>query len=482
MPRNRESALQTKVFQVVFGLGLFVIVAFSTKSMMFGSTMLAKLLACGSLGSVVVFTLDKKYWILSAFLFGFLDQIPHLKFTGAELGSLLLVSVFFVRMALRRDQKVLGSRVLVLAAVPFLGWMCLVWSMNPTGMNMFGSSTIGGRFYFKVILSFLSMCCLSSMAFSESESKLLLVAFIVGNVVCVAKNLVFGSAEDVLAQDGTHYQFAHLSYVASFILCRYSASEILSLVWPFFSFASSFLLVLYSGNRHSFGQTVLVGLLVPFLLRRDRIRTMFLVFVGLFLVGFVVAGQGHLWRLPYGVQRSLSFLPGRWDSRLENYGFQDQFRATLRMYAKEHIRENPWFGDGGFSIDLNDAAWNYFTVARSTEARIYGHAITRNWHNVWLGMAADFGIPLSVAWALFIVVLLFNGFRWVRSCQPGTWSRTACAYFYLIMVVTAVDFFFNGGHTAKTPERFFLWTGMLCAVHNGVFFLSRTRQNPSFPS
>lgn len=467
MDRQTDSALVGRIVQIAFSFVFVAVGLYALRGMMFGSSFLAKLVVCGLVGGAIVFALDKRYWLLPVFLFGFQNTLPALKFTGLELGSILLFSTYFVRRALHKDSIVIGAQGLSLAAIPFLAWMCLVWYLNPVGMFIFGSSSVGGRFYLKVVLAFLSLICFSSIRFSDWESKAVLWVYLVGLVIRIIGGLFLGEVESAFTRGTTHYQFSDCGYLAAFFLCRFSAAELLCRFWPFFGFLLSFILTMYSGNRHMFAVPPFVGLTIPLLLRRDRVRTYLL--VGLAAVGLavVVAGHGTVWRLPYSVQRSLSFLPGRWDYRLQAYGLNDNFRATLRMYAREHIAESPWFGDGGFSLDYSEMSWVVASEYNHPGDVYAGHVLARNWHNVWLGMAADFGIPFSVGWAFFTGVLLLVGFRWVRAAPPGTWFQTASSYFYVIILVTWVDFFFNGGHSAKTPERFFIWSGLLHAVANG---------------
>ena len=465
MKKSFEAA-QAKLLQFVFGSGFLLVVFYAFRQSLYGGPRTIQLVAIVTVFLSATLVLDEKFWILSSFFWGFTQAVPHVKFTGLELGSLLFISLFFLRNLFADRQKVKSSKSLVFAAIPFLTWMGLVWGMNPTGMNILGSSSLGGRFYFKVFLAFFAMLCLSSLVLSDKECRLFLLAFVFGNLAQVLYSVFGGNVTQAFFGAGTHYQFAHLFYLSSFFLCRYSIPVILTSFWPFFCLSTSFLLTLYSGNRHFFGETVLVAFLAPLVLKRERFKTYVLVFLSFFAVLLLAAGHGHLWNLPFSVQRALSFLPGRWDRRLESYGFHDEFRSILRRFAYDKIRASPWFGDGGFAIDLNEASWNYFNVNRSTEDRVYGHTITKNWHNVWLGMAADFGIPLSVAWAFFMAVLLLSGWKWVRSEPCYSWRQTAMVYFYLVIVVTFIDFWFNGGHSAKTPERIFVWAGMLCAAKN----------------
>ena len=422
--------------------------------------------------TLIVLALNDRYWVFSAFLFGFYETIPWIRFTGAEFGALILVTTFFVRQALHRDFHVVGSKQFVFAALPFMAWMLLVWFMNPVGMFVLGSEAIGGRFYFKVLLAFLSLFCLSQMRFNEQECKLLGFSIGGGYLVHAGIRILFGGGGEQLLGAGTHYTLICFSFIAPLFLCRYSLPELFHRFWPLAGFIGSFGAAFYSGNRTAAARPVLVGMLSFFFLKKDRAKTVGLAACFLMALTVLVAGQGSAWHLPFAVQRPLSFLPGQWDQRLETYGFQDDFRAELRFWAREHIRERPWFGDGGFSLNLESMVWANAN-RKGFDADIAGHVLARNWHNVWLGMAADFGIPLSVFWGWFMAVLMLDGFRRAKRMPSGTWWQTMYLYFYLLTLTEFVNFFFNGGHTALTAQQLFLWAGLMTAVSNGV---------PQFPS
>lgn len=481
---HSASAYSVKIAQFCFSLGFLGLVLFGLRAMMFGSnTKMGMVFGLCLIGATVL-RFGGRYWMLSAFCFGFYDTIPYVRFTGAELGCLILCSVFFIRQAVHTDFVSSSRKSFVFAAIPFMAWMCLVWIMNPTGMLMFGSSSIGGRFYFKVILAFFSLLCLSRMRFEERDCKILAYAIAFGYLAFVAKALYFGDISESFLGAASHYRFIHLSFVAPLFLCRFSVPELFARFWPFWGFLITFGLSFYSGNRTAAARPVLVGLIAPFFLKRDQMKTLGLFICALFVVFVMVLGQGLAWRLPYAIQRPLSFLPGKWDRRLEDYGLNDTFRATLRMYAREHIRDSPWFGDGGFSLNSNEVAW---TNARNAHGDTFsGHVVARNWHNVWLGMAADFGIPLSVFWGLFMATLLIQGYIWTMHLPSGSWVQTMSLYFYLLILVEFLNSFFNGGHTALTTQQMFIWAGLLTAVRNGVVPISTntTQQlfvNDQFP-
>ena len=110
-------------------------------------------------------------------------------------------------------------------------------------------------------------------------------------------------------------------------------------------------------------------------------------------------------------------------------------------------------------------AW---TSYNKNQEAINFHVLARNWHNVWLGMAADFGIPLSVAWALFMLVLMVKGYSGTRRLPSGSWWQTMYLYCYLLVLTEFVNSFFQGGHSSLTAQQFFLWAGLMMAVLNGV--------------
>ena len=476
MPVRSLSAQLTKIYQFVFGLVIVAIGMYAVNSAVSGSQGKLKLLAAGLAGAALILALERYYWVLSAFLLGFYDLIPKVKFTGAELGALILVGTFFVRMALRRDPVAEKRSPVVFSMLPFLIWMLIVWSQYPTGMLIFGSGTIGGRFYFKVILAFLAAMCLSAMKFDEGDCKRLCFAIASGYTAFVLKNVMFGSSESLMGS-GVHYSYNHLAFVAPLFLCRFTTPELLGRFWPLAGFLLTFGLSVYSGHRSSMARQSLIGLMAPFFLRRDRFKTMMLALVASIPLVVAVAGQGTLWRLPFSIQRSLSFLPAKWDSRLEDYGFRDTFRATLRIYAREHIAASPWVGDGGFALNMSSMAWA--TSGNAIRDGYSSHVLARNWHNVWLGMAADFGIPLSVFWALFMACLLVFGWNGLKFLPPGSWNQTMYLYFYLFIIVEFINSFFNGGHTALTAQQFFYWAGWMSAVLNGA--REKTGQVPPVP-
>ena len=71
MPVRSLSAQLTKIYQFVFGLVIVAIGMYAVNSAVSGSQGKLKLLAAGLAGAALILALERYYWVLSAFLFGF---------------------------------------------------------------------------------------------------------------------------------------------------------------------------------------------------------------------------------------------------------------------------------------------------------------------------------------------------------------------------------------------------------------------------
>lgn len=475
---NEFGVIQSRLVQIGMVCVLLGLVLVSIKYMMIGISVRSLFVVVFVMLGAALLLLDRLYWVIPVFLFGFQHVIPMLKFEGFELGAILLIGMFFFRAALHRDKLTSRHSLLWLIALPFLLWMCIVWSMHPTGLLIFGGRTIGGRYYMKVILSFLSMIVSSMMILREREARLFFwfyAAGIVANVCCHFIGLEEDGLSSVSQMDQTHYGFIQMSFLTSLLLCRYSIPYACTHFFPFIALLVSGLLTLYAGNRTAFGRVALFALLTPFAMRRKRFASVVVFFVMGLALAFAIAGHGNLYRLPFSFQRCFSFLPGKWDPRLERYGFNDEFRTEMRRLARLEIHENPWTGLGGFSLDLQTLS---FAGSSFHSDNFASMAYARNWHNVWLGMAADFGIPLSVAWGFFTFCSLRFIFFRLRRIPPDSWVGVLFAYFALLQIVGFVNTFFDGGHASRTPQEIFIYFGLMVFALNGIEAESESRSIP----
>ena len=456
MPSSGLGAYQVKIHQIVFG-GLFLAIAFmGLKGLAAGNASTLKMLGALSIIAAGVFALDKYYWLVCPFLLVVPFSIPGMPFDSGELGRLLLVGIFFVRAALQKGSPSVFPKE-ILVAFPYFIWAALIFLLNPTGMNIFGSETIGGRFYFQILLGFLTLLTFSRLTISERDArywvKVLFVALFFRFFMALSG---FVSVE--FGEDSTRYFLIPAAPLLLILLCRYDLNQILSLSWRFPVSILLALAVAYSGKRTAMGQVLLAPFILVFLRKREKVLLAVLTLVGAFLLAFVIAGHGHLYELPFSVQRSLSFLPGKWDQRLENYGMNDVFREDLHRLARDEIRESPWVGNKGFTINREQAVWTNTQGAHVGNA---GHALVGNWHNKFYGMGADFGLPAPIAWYFFAGFAAWYSVRNRRLFATRDYRTTLFLYYSLYLFY---DLFFAFGHSALTPYEQWTYFGFIVAL------------------
>lgn len=458
-------AYRTRIYQLVFGL---LVIAFSTtavrRTVTSGNTHHLYVVALFTVFVASILWLDKYYWVLGCYLI-FLISVPHVKTSGLELGGGTLVCMYFIRAIFRREISSKPDFPFSWTLMPYVAWVAVIFMLNPCGLYIFGSQSIGFRFYSMLAIGLSAMFVLSHMAFSEHQAKVLFWTCMVGALSCLI--LVSRAADGLVTGDAfsntLHYEFLQMRFVAMLLLCRFPLAKILTDVRLFLSFAIAWALCVYSGNRTGGMTPPVSAAILVFLRKRERILFSVCASFAFFGLVFLAAGHGSLYQLPTSVQKALSFLPGEWDSKWLNYGFKDSFREEMRRLAMETIKENPWCGRKGFAIQLGEASW----VLSRENNEYAGHALTGNWHNVWLGIAADFGIPCSVFFAVFYGCALVYAYRNIRIFRQGTWLETMYMFMFLRLALLLLNSFFSGGHSAKTPEEAFLWFGFCLALING---------------
>ncbi|MBR4170318.1 MAG: O-antigen ligase family protein [Kiritimatiellae bacterium] len=455
---------KTKLYQCFFGFGFIG----------FALTAIRRIVTSGNshhLYVVVVFTLlfalilglDRYYWVLGCYLI-FTIGIPYIKTSGLELGGGTLVCMYFLRSIFRREIPAKPEFPTFWILIPYIACVAVMFVINPCGLFIFGAQSIGSRFYAMLVIGLAVLFVLERMTFTEQQAKVLFYTAMAGSLSCLV--FVSRAADSVISgdafSDSLHYEFLQMRIVAMLLLCRYPISRFLSDFRLFLCIATAWTLCVYSGNRTAGMTPPVCAAILAFVRRRERMLVVLLAAVGMFGLVFLAVGHGNLYQLPTSVQKALSFLPGDWDAKWSDYGFKDRFRAELRRMAKDQIRQSPWTGRKGFAINLGEVSW----VAAGNDAYA-GHALTGNWHNVWLGLAADFGVPCAMFFALFYACAIIYAYRKTRIFRPGSWLESMYLFVFIQLFLVFLNSFFAGGHSAKTPEETFLWFGFCLALING---------------
>ena len=472
MPASGLGAYQVKIHQIFFGGLFFLLVLGGVRALMAGSGTNIKLLAAASIVIAAVMLLDNYYWLLAPVLTTLGIRIPGLPFDGGELGCLVSVAVYFVRSAMHKEHSIKFNRH-VIVAFPLLAWIALIWLLNPTGMNILGSSSIGGRFYFKIVIGFLSFLVISTLRLTEKDCRILFFSLVaaasfsfiqsvVGHRLQAMGGMSMGSSEEAASQ---YYLLGALALYL-LMMARYSLTQIMtSLLKLLATFGFAFF-VLVSGKRQGLGTMLAVPFLRALLTRREILATFICGCLFAMSLGVGIAGHGYLWELPLSAQRGLSVFVPEFKT-LSAMGASDIFRDNMKRVGYEYVRNNPWLGRRGYAISREETSWIWISSGLGFDSQYQGHAFSGNWHNLWLAFACDFGIPCFVLFAFFGVSLMWFVLRAYQYCPRGSYIE-ACWLFYAYQLCSRFLFASVAGHSAISLQDIFVKYGLALAITNGV--------------
>ena len=471
MAREADAAFQSKVLQVGFVCVFVGVVLFAVKSMMFGALSKAGIISAFFIGLSAVLLLDKRYWLLLPVLSFANISIPGLPFSGTELGCLVVIAVHAVRLVLRRDSHSVDS-FRILPAIPLVLWIAFVFMINPVGLAIFGSHTIGGRFYFDIAVSFLVFISLASIRIDEKDARFLFYSILASFVILVAKDVVFPRADpDSLVffdtgleeEVSSRYAFITCSSIVLILLAKWSLRDVMASPIRMAILAILVVLTVYSGKRQAFGAIVLAPFFRMILKRKDYLLTCAVGVLATIILALAVVGDGTWFSLPLSAKRVVAIVAPRYELETAG-GIHDVFRQKMRKQAYAVIKENPFLGRKGFAMDLENTRWLNYGGGYSS--LFIGHAYAGNWHSMWLAYACDFGFPglvFAVLFWLCVVRFIITGNRMV---SHGVFLP-ACFLFFSYQLLVALAFSWVSGHASHSTCDTWIRYGMLIALFNG---------------
>lgn len=480
MPSSGLGAYQVKIHQILFGGLFFLAVLGGVRGMMFGGSGNVKMLAAASLAIACVLLLDSFYWLLAPILITIGLQIPGLPFDGIELGCVTLVVVYFVRSAMHKEHPIKINRNLLIA-FPLLSWILLIWILNPTGMNILGSTTIGARFYFKIAVGASALCVLSTLRLSETDCRILFVCLLMGSLYAFISSIVGHQIRsmELPSQDSARAAASqyHLLGALSLYLLMMSRNSLSRLLTSLSKLILTFLFalfVLFSGKRQGLGTLLITPYLRVFITRRDVFATFICSCLLVLFITVSVAGHGFLWDLPPSAQRGLSVFVPEFKT-LSAMGASDIFRDNMKRVGYEFVRSNPWLGRKGYAMSREETRWIWISSGLSFDSQFQGHAFSGNWHNLWLAFACDFGIPGLILFAFFGATMMLVVLPMYRYCPRNSYIE-ACYLFYAYQLCTRFIFASVAGHSSISLQDIFVKYGLILAITNGAR-LARQQKN-----
>ncbi|MEO8204790.1 MAG: O-antigen ligase family protein [Chthoniobacterales bacterium] len=468
---NERGAVQLILVVAVLG-GLLV--AFILGKSIAEEDLFRLLLIGGTLGGLsILLIMGKKYWYLLILAYPLGNtplNIGAKEILLQELVTPLVFVWFLANIALRRQQFTVIRKESTFILL-FCIWAGVVMYLNPVGISLFGASTGGFRFYSHIGMALCSYLVLSNQKISNKDCFWIIFFVILASFISLAQQILFfWMYGGVLGTDGEAYTWHQAlagpaMAITIYIVARYRWSQILSIPkW----YLSAILLAcvaisFFSGKRTGAASILLIPLVSAFM-RKEYAHAILMLAASLLVIAMLVLGQHTLFTLPYNVQRSLANLPGDWDPEITNLTTEntDTFRGRLWEFAYEKIRKDPFIGTG---FRVSDAELQTTAAMRMNDdqKQIEELAIGSSWHSLWIGIAADFGIPAAIIFALFVIQSIILAGKLFNKKDLEQTQQIVVKMFFLYFIMFLITSY-TGGHTARTPMGLWWMYGVLVGL------------------
>lgn len=462
----------TFIYQIVFGLAFLFLAYNAVRIMMFGNMRNFRLIAFFAIAFGVVMWLDKRYWLVLPLCMALGVKIPVLPFDSTEIGCLSFVCIHFLRTALKRDVLAPWNHTLLIS-LPLFFWICFVWVLNPAGMNIlrsfgdFGTASMGGRFYLRILFAFMALCGLSTIRLSANECKDLFRVLLLGAILSILllflRPGLYDLEERIGGSIGSRYYLLAFAGMYNILWSRYSISEVLRSVTLMMLISLSALAVVASGKRSSAASIALFPIYRAVLTRKGIGVTLVCGIIAFLLLSTAVAMDGEFIHIPRSAYRSLAMIYPKYRGKGRE-GLSDTFRTKVHAGARRIIHEHPWMGRRGFRMDTETAVWMY---SLGFQGQFSGHIFSGNWHGAFWAFAADFGIPALIFYLFFVWKSLGFAFKHTLLFREGSYQSICFLYYGMLSLHKAV-FMFTSGHSSYTTQEGFLELGMMIAIVNGL--------------
>lgn len=505
---NTAVAQRFKTFLLLaVGLLLAVLLGFNIGSENYAPLLLGALIV-GTL-SIGLF-LGESFWVLtiaSSFLQGTFPALGG-SFTPFQFMMAMGVARFLVGdIVLRRTPMRWGNRLDLILLTGFMGVLVAHGVRDRFGMRFLGSNIWGGRNYVNVFVGLAAFFIVQSIRLKPrvwAKLPFAVLCVIAFDVVITIITTVFpstiykiypfysgvslqgiqellgtpeayqlGETTTRLGVFGTFGFCIILIVLASISLPRlFSLADLPRLFWV----GLGGIAVLFSSFRTSVIQTLLAVLVAG--VRDLKWMALSLLPLLAILLACVSIINSEFVELPKPVQRSLQFIPGRWDPQMQgDAAASNEFRQRLwTVFLKEYFPEHRWFGRGfGFRSAGVQASVYVYNPNWDRDAVEVG-----NIHSGFFATLDAIGIVGTFFFIFWNLRLLRRIFRVsVRRKDPAV---TALRFLGLYLAVVIL-FYWMGASTVGTllPQEFAL-AGVFLRLQQTVESDDRKRDPVSAPA
>jgi hypothetical protein len=492
------TALRFNVIPILLGV-IGLITAFVLGIFIGGGEIVNLSVIFGALILISVIAGMRQYvWLLIPMLWGLTGSIAILPipFSVRDLAVMVVAALSFALLALRiyRFRNKWGLLdFLLLLNVSQVG---LAFILHPTGLRALSSSTIGSRPYFNIAIAAVAYVVLSNQVIPATLARRVPVLMLIPEAITSMISLLVhlkpslgyalgrvytGFFPQLLSSIGPQVQRINIgtgTTLSTALVSYYRPLSLLTPLKPFRSlaFLIALVLVLISGFR---SQLIMIGAIFILASYFHRgLSEALTVMAGMFFALLaVILINATILPLPLPVQRTLSFLPGRWDTRAK----KDAEASTewrLEMWKEvakggPYIRDKVW-GDGfGFSrTELAALAQAEYLTAQAQQEYFM---IIGAFHNGPLSAIRFVGVVgLTLYYALLIYCAVF-AVHLIRLAQGS--SLSALAFFIgLPLIWEPLNYtFVFGGYDSGLPNTIFA-VGMLKMIANSIPEKSRDKK------
>jgi hypothetical protein len=442
----------------------------------------------GVLGFVLVFPLLLRwhYWLLlfslnASMVVFFLKGSPNLWLVTVVLS----LGISVLERALSSEKRFIGVPQVTWPLVCLVGVVLFTAKMTGGfGLRMLGSEVYGGRKYIFVLCAIMSYFALTAHRIPRHQAKWAVALFFLGGMTYFigdlygmlpsAFNFIFlffppSSRYDTGFDQGI-YRLGGTAVASTAIICyllaRYGIRGIFlsGKRWRLAVFILFFSLTLLSGYRSTLVGLGLILVIQFFLegLHRTKLLPIFAV-MGVFAMVVMIPLTP---KLPYTVQRTLSFLPllpvdptARQDGQNTMQWRYDLWTSLLPMVPKHLLLGK------GYAITAEDFEMMGSDVSfKATDPSQQGLALATDYHNGWLSVIIPFGIWGMLAFLGFLFAagrVLYANYRY---SDPALQLVNAI----LLAMFLKSGLLFFGGALSSDMMTFASLVGFSVSLNGGV--------------
>jgi hypothetical protein len=496
-------ALKFNIIPIFIGV-LGLLTAFVLGIFIGGGEVVSLALICGAVALILVVAGMRQYiWFMIPMFWGFTGSISVLPipFAVRDLVVLFVAALAFALLALRvyrfRNRWGFLDFLLLLN----LAQVATAFVLHPAGLRALSSETVGARPYFNIAIGFIAYFVLSNQILPAKLARKLPVFVLIPEALqsCVmllvwAKPSVgytlgwiysgFVPTRQAAANSPQGVERVNIGTGRTLIMLLCSYFRPMSLITPmyfarFFLFAVGAVLILISGFRSEFIAVAAIFAIGSYF--RRGLGEALIVFGGMLVTVLVLTLVNSVHPLPLAMQRTLSFLPGHWDSR----AVKDAEASTewrLQMWREipkstRYIRDRV-MGDG-FGFTRAELLAMERQAIRTGELSQEDSMIIGAFHNGPLSTIRFVGaVGLVLYYSLLIYVAIYAA-RTIRASEKTSFYPLAL-FIGMILIWEPINFvFIFGAYDSGFPNTIFA-IGMLKMIQNSLH--QKERQQTAEPT